>query len=154
MNFTRSTVLAMTISVASVLSGCGEPPAIRGYQVDDRALEQIKPGTSAESVVLVLGTPSMVSTVGGKGYYYVSQSVSQRYQFMAPTITDQRVIAVFIDGKNKVERVGNYGMEDGKVFDFVSRQTPTGGDELSLIRQLLKASNLSSPNSPTGQPGQ
>jgi len=125
----------------------------RGYVLDERALEQIKPGSSAESVVLIMGTPSVVSTVGGKGYYYVSQKLSQRYQFMNKAITDQRVIAIHLDKNNKVERVAHYGMEDGKVFDFISGRTPTGGEELTFVRQLLRASNFGQPGTSI-QPGQ
>lgn len=145
--------LMVALLAGTGLAGCGQDPMVRGYVQDDRALEQIKPGTSAESVILVLGTPSVVSTVGGKGYYYITQKVAQRYQFMNPTITDQRVLAVFIDGKNKVERVANYGMEDGRLFDFITRKTATGGEELSFVRQMLKASNLSAPGSTSIQPG-
>lgn len=152
MMMTRNALLALFVA-GPLLAGCGQPPVTRGYVQDDRALAQIKPGTSAESVILVLGTPSVVSTVGGKGYYYISQRISQRYQFMHPTITDQRVLAVFIDGKNKVERVANYGMEDGRLFDFITRKTATGGDELTFVRQLIKASNLSAPGSTSVQPG-
>ena len=39
----------------------------------------------------------------------------------------------------KVEKIANYGMQDGVVFDFYSQTTPTGGNELSLVRQLLRA---------------
>jgi len=42
-------------------------------------------------------------------------------------MTDQNVIALYFDKSGKVERIANYGMQDGKVFDFVSRTTPTGG---------------------------
>lgn len=146
--------LGIALSAALLTAGCGQDTQTRGYVVDDQALEQIKPGVSAESVILILGTPSMVSTVGGKGYYYVSQKVSQRYQFMEAKITDQRVIAVHLDPKNKVERVANYGIEDGKVFDFISRTTPAGGEEMTLVRQLMRANNLFNPNAPAGaQPG-
>jgi outer membrane protein assembly factor BamE (lipoprotein component of BamABCDE complex) len=135
----------LVLAVAAGLAAC-EPEIInRGYQVDDRSLEQIRPGASAEQVVLVLGTPSTVATVGGKVYYYVSQRLERRFQFMGETIRDQRVVAVYLDGRNKVERVANYGIQDGQVFDFISRTTPTGGEELSILRQLLRASNLALP---------
>ena len=32
----------------------------------------------------------------------------------------------------------NYGMEDGKIFDFISRTTPTSGQELSYLTPLFK----------------
>ena len=39
-------------------------------------------------------------------------------------MTDQHVLAVYFDKSGKVDRIANYGMKDGKVFDFVSRTTP------------------------------
>jgi outer membrane protein assembly factor BamE (lipoprotein component of BamABCDE complex) len=32
-----------------------------------------------------------------------------------------------------VRRLADYGIKDGKIFDFVSRTTPTGGQELSFL---------------------
>jgi outer membrane protein assembly factor BamE (lipoprotein component of BamABCDE complex) len=123
-----------------------EPEVInRGHQFDDRALDQIRPGASAQQVLLVLGTPSTVATVGGKVYYYISQRLDRRFQFMGETIRDQRVVAVYIGRGDKVERVANYGLQDGVVFDFITRTTPSGGEELSILRQLLRASNLTVP---------
>lgn len=154
MSFTRLVALAAAVSGPLFLTSCTEPPMTRGYVLDDRSLDQIKVGSSAQQVILVMGTPSVVSTVGGKGYYYVSQKLSQPYQFMDQKITDQRVLAIHLDAKDKVAKIANYGMEDGKLFDFISRTTPSGGDELSFVRQLLKASNLMAPSSSGPQPGQ
>jgi hypothetical protein len=33
-------------------------------------------------------------------------------------------------------------MQDGKVFDFISRTTPTGGEELSMLSQIFKGLQL------------
>src|ERR1700747_2757937 len=84
------------------------------------------PGYRLEQAFLVLGTPSTVATVSGETFYYISQK-SQRTAFMNPEITDQRVLAVYFDQNRRVERLANYGMQDGKVFDFISRTTATGG---------------------------
>lgn len=129
--------------MAAALAGCQSQSMTRGYIADPLALEQIKPGSSAEQVILVMGTPSTVSTVGGKAYYYISQQVSQRFQFMPKHITDQRVLAVYLDKNNKVERLANYGIKDGKVFDFISEKTPTGGAENSLLAQIMHAAGAS-----------
>jgi outer membrane protein assembly factor BamE (lipoprotein component of BamABCDE complex) len=143
--FTKSALVAATIASSLALAAC-EPEVInRGWQVDDRALEQIKPGSSAEQVLLVLGTPSTVSTVGGKTYYYVSQRLTRRVQFMGERLEDQRVVAVYLDPKNKVSRVANFGIQDGQIFDFITRTTPSGGDEITILRQLFRATNLLSP---------
>ncbi|MFZ0209861.1 MAG: outer membrane protein assembly factor BamE, partial [Roseiarcus sp.] len=37
----------------------------------------------------------------------------------------------------KVDRIANYGMKYGKVFDFVSRTTPTGGSEPNFLRNMM-----------------
>lgn len=143
--FGRRIALAAAAALSLGLAACEGEVINRGWQLDERALEQVKPGSSAEQVLLVLGTPSTVSTVGGKTYYYVSQRLTRRFSFMAERIQDQRVIAVYIDQKNKVTRVANFGLQDGQIIDFVSRTTPTGGDEITILRQLFRAANLFSP---------
>jgi outer membrane protein assembly factor BamE (lipoprotein component of BamABCDE complex) len=47
------------------------------------------------------------------------------------------VVAVYFTKAKKVERIANYGLEDGQVVDFISRTTPTGGTESSFIRNAL-----------------
>ena len=56
---------------------------------------------------------------------------------MPAKLTDQNVLAIYFDKGGKVERIANYGMKDGKVFDFVSRTTPTGGPEPDFLRNIL-----------------
>lgn len=143
--FGRRVALAVVAALSLGLAACEGEVINRGWQIDDRALEQIKPGVSAESVLLVMGTPSTTSTVGGKTYYYVSQRLTRRLQFMGESLQDQRVIAIYLDAKNKVSRVANFGIQDGQIIDFVSRTTPTGGDELTVLRQLFRAANLFAP---------
>ncbi len=109
-----------------------------GYVADDRLLEQVKVGSSAEQVLVVLGTPSTTSTVGGSAWYYISQKSTQSLAFQQPSIVDQRIFAVYFSKAKKVERIANYGIQDGQVFDFVSRTTPTAGAESSFIAGAMK----------------
>jgi hypothetical protein len=46
--------------------------------------------------------------------------------------------------------VANYGLEDGRVIDLVSRTTPTGGKDFSFITQLFTASGV--PRGSLGNP--
>jgi outer membrane protein assembly factor BamE (lipoprotein component of BamABCDE complex) len=87
----------------------------------------------------VLGTPSTTSTVGGKTYYYISQRTEQQFQFQQPTIVDQKVLAIYLNKANKVERIANYGTQDGVVFDFISRKTETGGADQAFLRNLFRS---------------
>ena len=110
----------------------------RGYVVPEGALEQIQVGASQEQVLIVLGTPSTVATVSGEAFYYISQRSERAAQFMPLQVVDQRVVAVYFDRSRRVQRLADYRMQDGKIFDFVSRTTPTAGQELNYLQYLFK----------------
>jgi outer membrane protein assembly factor BamE (lipoprotein component of BamABCDE complex) len=88
--------------------------------------------------LIVLGTPSTVATVSGEAFYYISQRAERSIGFMPQRVIDQRVVAVYFDKNRRVERLANYGLKDGKVFDFVSRATPTGGKDVAYLNALFK----------------
>jgi outer membrane protein assembly factor BamE (lipoprotein component of BamABCDE complex) len=129
---------ALALALTLPLGGClfGETFQ-RGYVLPEGALEQIRLGASQEQVLIVLGTPSTVATVSGEAFYYISQTAQRAVSFMPTTITDQRVIAIYFDRNRRVERIAAYGIKDGKVFDFISRTTPTAGSDLNFIKQLM-----------------
>jgi outer membrane protein assembly factor BamE (lipoprotein component of BamABCDE complex) len=127
---------ALTLSLAGCIGYDGDLQ--HGYVADERLQAQVKVGSSAEQVLVVLGTPSTTSTVGGSAWYYISQKTSQTLAFQRPAIVDQRIFAVYFDKTKKVERIANYGLQDGKVFDFVSRTTPTAGAESSFLSNAMK----------------
>ena len=137
----RAIRMTAILALALSLAGCLTATFQRGYILDEAALAQVPQGSSQEQVLLVLGTPSTVATVSGETFYYISQK-SQRTAFMNPEITDQRVLAIYFDQSRRVERLANYGMQDGKVFDFISRTTATGGQESNIIRQILSSSTF------------
>jgi outer membrane protein assembly factor BamE (lipoprotein component of BamABCDE complex) len=136
-NQSRPAVCAAILALALTLWGCSGETFQRGYLLPDGALEQIPLGASQEQVLLVLGTPSTVATVSGEVFYYISQRAERSVAFLPTTVSDQRVIAVYFDKKRQVQRLAAYGIKDGKVFDFVSRTTPTTGHELDVITNLL-----------------
>jgi len=124
--------VAAVMAVAMLLSGCFSETYQRGYIVPEGALEQIPIGSTQEQVLIVLGT------VSGEAFYYISQRAERPIGFMPQQVTDQRVIAVYFDKNRRVERLANYGLKDGKVFDFVSRATPTGGKDVAYLNALFK----------------
>ena len=127
------TALASTL----VLGACATQTFTRGYVLQEGALEQIPIGSSQEQVLVVLGTPSTVATVSGEVFYYISQKATQT-SFLPQKVVDQRVVAVYFDKTRRVQRIADYGLKDGRVFDFISRTTPAGGQELSYLTYILK----------------
>jgi outer membrane protein assembly factor BamE (lipoprotein component of BamABCDE complex) len=125
-------------AVGLLLCGCAGETFQRGYVLPDGALQQIPLGASQEQVLIVLGTPSTVATVSGEAFYYVSQRAERTVSFLPTKVTDQRVLAVYFDKNRKVQRLAEYGIKDGKVFDFISQTTPTAGTDLNLITGLFR----------------
>jgi outer membrane protein assembly factor BamE (lipoprotein component of BamABCDE complex) len=131
--------LLAAVMLAGLVSACMQGEEFqRGYILDEQALATVQPGMSAEQVLETLGTPSTVSTVGNQSWYYISQTSQQRFTFQKQRVVDQRVTAVYFTPNLRVQRVALYGMEDGVVFDFITRTTPTGGDEQSFVGQLFR----------------
>ena len=136
----RSVVVALLL----VLGGCGGFANFgetyqRGYVLPEGALEQIPVGASQEQVLIVLGTPSTVATVSGEVFYYISQKTERSAAFMPREVKNQQVIAVYFDKDRRVQRLANYGMRDGKIFDFISRATQTGGEEFNYLSGVFNA---------------
>ena len=129
--------IAAVLAASLLTAGCLASTYQRGYVFDQASLDQVPVGASQEQVLLVLGTPSTIATVSGEAFYYISQRTEQKAAFLNPQVVDQRVLAVYFDQDRRVARIANYGVQDGKIFDFVSRTTPTGGEELSLLRQIF-----------------
>ena len=136
----RNGAVAIALACALAVSGCGmtEQTFQRGYVLPEGALEQIPLGSSQEQVLIVLGTPSTVATVSGEVFYYISQRGEKAAAFMPQKVVDQRVIAVYFDKERRVQRLADYGIKDGKIFDFVSKTTATGGNEMSYLTYIFK----------------
>jgi len=124
--------------VCAVLGGCTGEQFQKGYILPPGALEQVPIGASQDQVLIVMGTPSTVATLNGEVFYYISQRSERPIAFMNQKVVDQRVIAIYFDKNRQVKRLANYGLQDGKIFDFISRTTPTSGQELSYLTPLFK----------------
>jgi outer membrane protein assembly factor BamE (lipoprotein component of BamABCDE complex) len=138
--FAGGLALAASLSLAS-LAGCSamdENVVHRGYVFDAKTIAQVRVGMPAEQVLILLGSPSTTSTVGGDAWYYMSQKVERMMPSLPSRVTEQRVYAVYFDANKKVSRTGDYGLEDGKVVNFTTRETVTGGGENRILVTLMK----------------
>jgi outer membrane protein assembly factor BamE (lipoprotein component of BamABCDE complex) len=124
--------------LCAVLGACTGEQYQKGYILPPGALEQIPIGASQDQVLIVMGTPSTVATLDGEVFYYISQRSERMVAFMNQKVIDQRVIAIYFDKNRQVRRLANYGLQDGRIFDFISRTTPSSGQELSYLTPLFK----------------
>ena len=136
---------ALVIGAAALVAGCNAANTLspgetltKGYVIDEDALDLVPVGSSREQVALALGTPSTTATFDNdEVFYYISQTRVRAVAFANPRIVDQRVLAVYFGPDGRVQNIANYGLQDGKVFDFISRTTPTGGKDQKFLAQLI-----------------
>ena len=136
--------LVTAAGMALLLAGCNTAETLKasetlshGFVIDQETLDLVPVGSSREQVLLSLGTPSTTATFDAEAFYYISQTRKRSAAFMNPRVTDQRVLAVYFGPDGRVSNIAHYGTQDGKLFDFVSRTTPTAGRETSFLGGLI-----------------
>jgi outer membrane protein assembly factor BamE (lipoprotein component of BamABCDE complex) len=123
--------------LAASLAGCAPKVDQRGNLPDPDDVLAIQPGIDDKAKVFqLLGSPSTAGTFDDKIWYYISKKTEQM-AFLDPEVLDQEVLEIKFDDSGIVKDMRLYGLEDGKEIDPVSRVTPTGGQELTFMQQLL-----------------
>ena len=133
---------AIALMAGIGLSGCIGETLQRGYVPSENALQQVQVGAPREQVLIALGTPSTTADFGGEVFYYISQKTNRPVAFMNSRVVDQTVLAIYFDENSQVTQIANYGLEDGRVIDMVSRTTPTGGRDFSFLSQIFSATGV------------
>lgn len=136
----RMTRLMAPLAIAAlIVSGCSEQIIKHGHQFNDNDAQQIQPGMTQEQVKLQLGTPTTTATVNNTAAYYYIASTATQTAFMKPKEVDRKVLAVYFNPLGSVDQVANYGMQDGKVIDTISRKTPApGGKDEGILKGLFR----------------
>ncbi len=129
-------VLPLTLA-AAVLAACSPTIDQRGNLPDADNVLAIQPGQSTkDEVVQLLGTPSTIATFSEQTWYYISKR-TETVAFFTPDVVDQQVLIVRFDEAEVVQQVALLGMDDAIEIDMVDRETPTYGQRLTILQQLL-----------------
>ena len=129
------------------------PLTNRGHAVTADQLAQVTPGVSTRNdVQAALGSPSHAGTFSDDSWYYIS-SVTRTRPAQSLSVRDQRVVAVDFDGRGTVREVRQIGEGDMRRVAVVSRETPTPGNERTMLQALFGNIGRFGPN-PGGQGSQ
>jgi outer membrane protein assembly factor BamE (lipoprotein component of BamABCDE complex) len=127
------------LGIIGLLIACSPTIDQRGYLPDPQAVASIKPATDTQtSVEARLGSPSTAASFGSPVWYYIS-STEKQVAFFTPTVLNRQVLAVYFDKDGKVTGLKHFGLKDGHVITFETRETPARGRELTFLQQLLNA---------------
>ena len=128
---------ALALSLCASLAACTGEVLQQGYVQDERSLSLVAEGSSREQVLLALGSPSTRATFGDEVFYYISQKRQRTFAFQNLSLIDQKVLAVYFADDGTVQRIANYTLKDGKVFDTISRTTPVASKDESFLQQII-----------------
>jgi outer membrane protein assembly factor BamE (lipoprotein component of BamABCDE complex) len=111
----------------------------RGYLADPQVEAAIKTGTDTKTTIQDrLGYASTTASFGADAWYYIS-STEKQVAFFKPTVLHREILAIYFDKDGKVADLRHFGLQDGHVVSFETRETPARGRELTFLMQLLNA---------------
>jgi outer membrane protein assembly factor BamE (lipoprotein component of BamABCDE complex) len=134
----RRPLLAVALVAGVALAACAPTRQVSGYQAIDHLPKDVKVGTDTKSTVLdQLGSPSAQSTFDPNTWYYITQ-LTDGIGYHKPRVTRRQIVAITFDKESeKVTKVDQFTLKDGKTMAYNDRETPTRGRELSWVEQLL-----------------
>jgi len=131
-------VAALAALAAVALTACSETVTVHGHQFQDTDLQRVSKGMGQDQVRAALGSPTTTAAVGtGSAYYYISSTETQA-AFFKPSEKDRKVLAVYFSPMGSVDRVAQYGLKDGKVFDYVKNETPSYAHDEGMLKALFR----------------
>ena len=134
----RAGCIMLALAGTLALGACNTKDVItNGPVIGEDQIALVPVGSSREQVLLALGSPSTTGTFDNEVFYYISQTRVRRANFMNKRLIDQRVLAVYFGQDGRVSNIANYGIQDGKLFDFVSRTTPTAAKDQNFLVQMI-----------------
>lgn len=139
--------LTLAALAAIALSACTPMQASHGNMVEDYRMAEIVPGVSTRTNVLKsLGSPTTTAPFDDTIWYYISQKTEKRGIF-DPEVVEEKIVVVSFNEEGIVQTIEPV---DAKRLDVprVRRKTPTGGNEVTFLEQLL--GNVGKFNRPAG----
>lgn len=139
------------VALGGLLAACAATVDSTGHQVRPEVLTQLKPGVvTRDDVRQLLGSPSTVAPFDTNVWYYIGEKL-ETVAFFNPSLMERRVLVVQFDDNGVLKGVNNLDERDGTNLTPVTRETPTKGQELTFLEQLL--GNLGRFNTPQSSGG-
>jgi outer membrane protein assembly factor BamE (lipoprotein component of BamABCDE complex) len=129
--------LLPTLFLAAAAAACSPRIDVRGNLPNPDQLALVKPGdVNRDDVAAMLGTPSSTALFDDETWYYIS-SKTETVSFLSTKELERRIVAISFDKNGTVKAVRELTLQDGKVVKPVERETPTAGNEMTVLEQLF-----------------
>ena len=142
--------LALLTLVPVLFAGCAPTEAVRGSILQDFQISEIRQGVDTQSDVMrKLGSPTSKAPFDNKIWYYIGQK-TEKSGILDPKVTSEKIIIVTFDEAGTVASIENRP-PDRTEIPYVSEKTPTSGQDLTVMQQLL--GNMGRFNKDAGKQG-
>ncbi len=132
-----SAAFAFAIAIAGMMLSCTPRIDNHGNEIDLDNLVEIEPGKTRKSrVSALLGAPSSTSDFGEDTWFYIG-STTKTVGFFSPELINRKVVYISFDQEGVVGSIGKLSEADGKKIEIVDRETPTAGQRITLLQQLI-----------------
>lgn len=126
------------VALLLVVSACAPRVDPRGNMPDPERLAEIMPGDqSREEVAEILGSPATVGNFDGETSWIYIAEQTETTAFFEPEVKERTVVILTFDEEGIVKSVKTLNAEDGKNVELVERETPTEGNRITIMEQLL-----------------
>ena len=133
----RIAVAAIAIAIAGTLISCSPRIDNHGNEIDLDNLVEIEPSKTRKTrVSALLGAPSSTSDFGEDTWFYIG-STTKTVAFLQPKLINRKVVYISFDNDGVVGSIGKLSEADGKKIELVDRETPTAGQRITLLQQLI-----------------
>jgi len=129
-------LLFAVIACFSVISACTPTQSNRGNLVEDFRMNEVVPGVSTrQNVLKSLGSPTTTAPFDDNTWYYIGQKMEKKGVF-DPKVTEERIVVAQFDEAGILQRLEEIDNQRQNV-PTVDRETPTGGNEITALEQIL-----------------
>lgn len=136
MGYRRLALVSVALG-AFAMAACSPVVRRHGFLPEQSPLSDITPAEDNKATVLArYGNPSTEAVFENDVWYYITD-VQQRLGYLEASSAAREIVAVRFDDDGVVQDVETLRIADARDVNYVSRETPTRGRELSVLEQLL-----------------
>ncbi|MEM6812412.1 MAG: outer membrane protein assembly factor BamE [Pseudomonadota bacterium] len=115
---------------------CTPTQSNRGNMVEEFRKSELVEGISTrQNVLRSLGSPTTTAPFDDNTWYYIGQKMEQKGIF-TPEVTEEKIVVATFDEEGILQTLEEIDRDRLEV-PVVGRTTPTGGNEISAVEQIL-----------------
>jgi outer membrane protein assembly factor BamE (lipoprotein component of BamABCDE complex) len=120
-----------------LLTSCSVEIEEHGKRIGTNLLDKIVPGsTQKEQVLSILGTPSTENDFGSKAWLYIASN-NRKTALFGDKLVSRSIIKIIFNDKNTVTKITTLTEKDQINVEHNQEKTPTAGQEIGILQQLL-----------------